>query len=223
MHLFPPVFENRIRTRLLPEQLDQLLAQGWRHFGPQFFRYSYTLHQEEICMVIPLRIHINEYTHGKSARKILAKLKNAGFTFDFVPFAFSPALEELFLLHRERFTDNIPESLQSFVGSAPLLPFVPTLCTVHHGKKLIAASILDEGMRAVSSVYGMFHPEYAAYSLGKATMLLELDYAKAQGMDYYYHGYCYNVPSFYDYKKEFNALYAYNWAGQWHPFHEVWK
>lgn len=216
------LFDDKTCYKLASGELDALLAQGWRHFGPSFFRYSHNLHQGKLCQVLPLRIHLHEYAHTKHSRKILSRFQRAGFEVSFSPFCYTEELEELFLIHRERFKDNIPDSLRVFVGYAdPVSPFVPTLCSVRDKGRLIAASILDEGVACSSSVYGMFDPEYGQYSLGKVTMLLEIDYSIARGYSYYYHGYAYDVPSHYDYKKRFPALYAYDWHGSWE--HMVWN
>lgn len=61
----------------------------------------------------------------------------------------------------------------------------------------------------------MFDLEYGAYSLGIYTMLLEIEYSKAKGHDHYYHGYCYDIKSFYDYKKKFPATEWFDWQGNW--------
>ena len=50
---------------------------------------------------------------------------------------------------------------------------------VYDGGRLIAASYLDVGRNAVSSLYAMFHPDHGGLSLGLATMLLEMGYAHA--------------------------------------------
>jgi len=49
-------------------------------------------------------------------------------------------------------------------------------------------------------------------------MILELEYAIRKGYTYYYHGYCYDVASFYDYKKRFLAMESYNWKETWQSY-----
>lgn len=64
----------------------------------------------------------------------------------------------------------------------------------------------------------MFDLDYSENSLGLYTMLLEIEHAISLGKKYYYHGYCYDVKSFYDYKKQFPALEWYDWENSWHPY-----
>ena len=40
------------------EEMDLLWANGWRHFGVYFFRYSLAEHGGRICNVMPLRIEL---------------------------------------------------------------------------------------------------------------------------------------------------------------------
>jgi arginine-tRNA-protein transferase len=214
------IFEQAYIDQLAPQQLDQLLAKGWRHFGPSFFRYSHTIHQEEICRVWPLRIRLGAYQHPKRFLKIIRKAQH--FQACFRPLHITPEMANLFEQHKARFHDNVPDSLETFLSPTPHLPLLPMECAVYDGPKLIATSFFDQGNSAISSIYGMFDLQYASYSLGILTMLLEIDYAKKAGKDFYYHGYCYNVPSYYDYKKKFPALEVYNWRFQWESYRPEW-
>jgi arginyl-tRNA--protein-N-Asp/Glu arginylyltransferase len=83
------------------------------------------------------------------------------------------------------------------------------------GERMVAASFLDLGMAAVSSVYGIFDPSESHRSLGIFTMLKELEYAAELGCRMYYHGYACQEPSPYDYKKRFAGLEFYDWEGNW--------
>ncbi|MFM8393004.1 MAG: arginine-tRNA-protein transferase, partial [Acidobacteriota bacterium] len=63
-----------------------------------------------------------------------------------------------------------------------------------------------------------FEPDESARSLGIYLILSGIEYAKRLQLKYYYPGYAYREPSFYDYKKRFQALEAYDWEGRWGPF-----
>jgi arginine-tRNA-protein transferase len=77
---------------------------------------------------------------------------------------------------------------------------------VFEGERLLAASFLDVGQKAVSSVYAIFEPEAARRSLGTFTMLLELQFAHESGFEFLYPGYATQEPSAYDYKKQFTGV-----------------
>ena len=61
----------------------------------------------------------------------------------------------------------------------------------------------------------MFDPAFAHRSLGIFTMLKEIAFAMENGKEFYYQGYSYEGPSFYDYKNVFAGLRAYDWNGNW--------
>jgi arginine-tRNA-protein transferase len=82
--------------------------------------------------------------------------------------------------------------------------------------RLVAASYMDVGAAAVSSIYGFFDPSEEPRSLGIATMLAEIQWAQARGCQYYYPGYAYAQPSHYDYKKQFKGLETFDW-NHWLP------
>ena len=210
------IFDQREITSLEASEYDELWAKGWRHFGSYFFRYNLTIHQGEICRVLPLRIRLANYQHRKSHRKILRRAKN--FKVVHKPLEVTEEMVGLFERHKKRFQDNVPDSIEVFLSDAPEIPRLPMECSIYDQGRLIAVSFFDESVDACSSIYGMFDLDYGKYSLGTLTMLEEINYALRKGKDFYYHGYCYDVSSFYDYKKHFPALEAYNWNDTWFEY-----
>ncbi|MBK8554960.1 MAG: hypothetical protein IPL65_03920 [Lewinellaceae bacterium] len=77
---------------------------------------------------------------------------------------------------------------------------------------MLACSFIHLGQAAVSATYCFFEPERSKESLGSITMLREIEDAMAAGFRYYYHGYCYDVPSQFDYKRNFHGLEYMDWA-----------
>jgi leucyl-tRNA---protein transferase len=122
----------------------------------------------------------------------------------------------LFVEHRTRFKFDPPDDLHGFLGDAPdVVPCVNVACRARLGERLVALSFLDLGQRAASSVYGCFALDQSARSLGLWTMLQEIILATARGQEWYYPGYVYHEPSFYDYKKRFRPYQWFDWQGQW--------
>lgn len=197
---------------LAPDAMDALWACGWRHFGPQFFRYSLTLDGTgKPSQIHPLRLHLRQHTESKSQRRILRR--NADTSARVVPAVVGPEQESLFFRHRTRFRSNVPESLQDFMGSDDPATH-PCRCVsveVRIGDRLAAVSYLDVGSRAVSSVYAMFDPEESHRSLGIFTLLKEIQWARETGMDWLYPGYATAGPGIYDYKKSLRPLQRYDW------------
>lgn len=205
-------------SRATPEMMDAYWADGWRHFGTSFFRTQIDILRGELVLVMPLRIVVDNFTLSKSQRRIWRK--NADAEVNIHPIQLTEAHSALFDKHKQRFTENQPETLHDFLSTEPATaPCLAYECRItdQANKRLLAASFVDIGDEALSSVYAMFDPEEAQRSLGIFTLLCELDFAKRLGKKYLYLGYAYHVPSFYDYKKQFSAIEYYDWRGAWLP------
>ena len=206
-------------SRVLPRELDVLLADGWRHFGTDFFRYNLGLHQSEIRLVQPLRVRLDDFFFSKSQRRVLKT--NRDLQTIIRPVEIDEKKKSLFERHKHRFKESAPRSLYDFLSpDAASVPCEAKEVCVYDKEKLLAVSFFDVGERSISGVYAMFEPEEKRRSLGIFTMLLEIGYALETRKQFYYQGYSYEGNSFYDYKKRFSALEKYDWKGNWVDFHE---
>lgn len=210
--------ESLLRHRVTPEQMDVLLARGWRHFGEYFFRYSIAFHDSKARTVMPLRIDLANFQPSRSQKRALAR--NRDLEIVVRPTFIDEAKEELFHRHKQRFDHNVPDSIYDFLSSSP----ADTPCTnreiaVLLEGRLIGASFLDIGQTSASSVYAMFEPEESKRSLGVLMILHAIEHARTLGCRYYYPGYAYRGPSFYDYKKNFASLEYYDWQTGWQAYH----
>lgn len=212
-----PAFDEAFICDSVPaEIMDRLWAAGWRHFGSYFFRYSTQPAEDGSPQTItPLRIDLEACTFGKSQRRVLKK--NADLRSEITPARIDDALLAMFQRHKQRFTHNVPETLEAFIGPAPERgPCECRMIRVFEGERLIAASFLDVGQQAASSVYGLFEPEFAKRSLGIFTLLLEIEHCRQSGLQWLYPGYATHEPSAYDYKKQFRGMEALDWGtGEW--------
>ena len=196
-----------------PQRLDHLLAAGWRHFGPHFFRYSLGIYEWEIRRVIPLRIRLANFSPSKRQRRVLRQ--NWDVSVEIRPIQVTDESITLFEKHKQRFKAGVPGSIYDFV-SIPM-PCDARELNVRIDHRLVATSYFDLGDRTVSAIYGMFDPEFSSRSLGIFTMLKEIDFAIEGGKELYYQGYSYEGKSFYDYKKRFRGTECYDWKGDWSP------
>ncbi|MFM7103898.1 MAG: hypothetical protein ACKOW8_00130, partial [Flavobacteriales bacterium] len=71
---------------------------------------------------------------------------------------------------------------------------------IYCGDKLIAYSLFDVGFKAMASLLCCYDPSYGHLSLGMATMLFEIQYARENGISWYYPGYVLDEPTRMDYK-----------------------
>lgn len=198
--------------------MDGLWAAGWRHFGRYFFRYSTQPDEHGGTQTItPLRIDLVSCSFTKSQRRVLHR--NAGLRCEIGPAGIDDELRAMFQRHKQRFTRNIPEELETFLGPDPAAgPCECCMVRVFDGDRLVAASFFDVGQSAASSVYGVFEPEYEKHSLGIFTMLKEIEHCRDSGLRWLYPGYATQEPSAYDYKKQFRGTEYLDWkSGEWLP------
>lgn len=200
-----------------PDEYDQLLADGWRHFGTHFFRYSLNLYREEIVRVMPLRIRLGEFRLSRSQRRVLRK--NEDLTVEISPTEITDEIEELFHRHKHRFDHAVPYSIYNFLSDdAASYPTRGHQVTARDdASNLLAASFFDVGETGVSAIYGCFDPAETRRSLGIFTMLKVIEYSLAHSKTFYYQGYAYHEESFYEYKKRFAGTEAFDWAKTWSP------
>lgn len=215
-----PFGDFRVEWATTPGQMDEFWAAGWRHFGPFFFRRYFMEYDEQLTAVQPLRVVTDQFRPSKSQRRVLRR--NADLLTRIAPTVLNDDLRQMFAAHVQRFTFNVPPSLESFLGDQPdTVPCQNVTLAVYSGERLVAASFVDLGEEAVSSVYAIFDPAESRRSLGILTMLKEIDCARERGCKYYYPGYACHESSPYDYKKQFNGLEWYDWEGNWKPLSRI--
>ncbi|NNC87438.1 MAG: arginine-tRNA-protein transferase [Akkermansiaceae bacterium] len=217
---WPLVAEGRHMAFVDPKAMDELWAAGWRQFGTEFFRAS--LMADEMCLKrqVALRVRVPDFAPSKSQRRTMRR--NRDLEVRISPARPGPEEHALFAVHKTRFERNVPSRLEEFLGDEP--DGTPCRCmqvSIRRHGELLAASFLALGKRACSSVYAVFNPGESNRRLGIFTMLLELDYAREQGMDYCYTGYATIEPSCYDYKKQFGALEYFEWDSVWRAAEEM--
>src|SRR5215210_9394082 len=124
-----------------PELMDELWAEGWRHFGGVFFRYRVWQHGGRRLTVTPLRIDLERFAPSRSQRRVLAR--NGDLRVETRPTEIVAELRRMFRLHRLRFREQVPESLDDFLSHAPAtVPCRNETIRVYSGSRLVAAHFL---------------------------------------------------------------------------------
>ncbi len=200
--------------RVTETQLDALLAGGWRHFGTYFFRYSEMTSSSGLRHTQPLRMRLENFGMNRSQRRNWKNNQHLRVTIG--PAKIDASKKHLFDLHATRFSENVPETLEDFIGPHPERgPCDTREILVWDADTLLAAHYLDIGQISTSSAYSVYDPAYLDRGLGTLTILLAIKYSKRLGKRFYYPGYATREPSHYDYKKSFAALEYFDWCGHW--------
>ena len=215
------IYNEKIIKNLNSKELDFLLANGFRHFGDFFFRYNLMDYNNEIVNVLPLRINLANFKLSKNQKKIYKRNENSIIKIDEI--CITEEIEKMFHAHKMKFKSNIPESIFTFLGEdTNRYPCESKQIMVYEHDKLYSVSFLDIGESSTSSVYGIYDIEYSKKSPGIFSMLVEIEYSIKYKKEFYYPGYCYDVPSHYDYKKYFSGLEFFDWNGNWLPYEKYW-
>ncbi len=212
--MIPAINEAGELEHASPELMDRCWADGWRHFGSYFFRYSRMSEARGFKTVTPLRMRLENFVLSTSQTRVMKR--NSSLEIRIQNAVIDQQKLELFALHTERFSENIPESLYAFLGFQPAtVPCETKELLLFKNGRLIAATFLDIGATSTSSIYSIYDPSKSKHSLGVYLILCSIKYSIELGKTFYYPGYATLEPSVYDYKKRFAALEFFDWNGNW--------
>lgn len=187
--------EYRLMLDVSDEELDWLLARGWRRFGPAYFRPGCRPCHE--C--VPLRIPVASFRASKQQRRVWSKAKHLRLEVGF------PQIDEqrLDLYHRWHAvrgeTRGWPEDrldaeeyYHQFAFPHPAVreySYWDDAPPSGASPRLVGVGIVDETPRALSAVYTFHDPDYHRLSLGTASVLFQLAEAERLGKEWLYLGY----------------------------------
>ena len=110
---FQLINEEFYANSVTPEQHDLLLEDGWRHFGTHFFRYNLGIYDNEIRLVLPLRIQLKNFKLSKSQRRVLRRNEDAEVSIR--PVSLNDETLDLFDRHKRRFKTGEPATIYDFL------------------------------------------------------------------------------------------------------------
>jgi leucyl-tRNA---protein transferase len=212
---FPVINECFYAEHVPPALIDRVLAAGWRHFGSYFFRYS----RNSANHVLPLRVRLEEFKFSSSQKRV--RKRNANLECVIRDALIDAEKHGLFELHSVRFSENVPDSIFTFLDPEPSRVCVTKEICLYKNGRLIGAHFLDIGETSTSSIYSIYDPNESKHSLGIDLILRSISFSLELGKQLYYPGYAYLEPSTYDYKKKLSALEAYDWVEHWTPLQQI--
>lgn len=194
------------------DELDSLLADGWRVFGQFYFRPACP----SCRACIPLRVRARELVLSRSQRRV--RNRNRDTVVRIGPPSFRDEIFEVYRDHNAtkfgRESDPV-EFMQSFYR-----PSCPSLQSEYFiGDELAAVGFLSRSANALSSVYFVYRDRYRRLALGVFSVIYECAYAASLGLEYYSLGYYINDNKSMSYKGNFEPHERYVWAQRvWHEW-----
>lgn len=199
------------------EQLDDFLARGWYRMQENLFTVHYIAgkKENEINAAIWLRVPLEKFKKSKSQRQISNRIEKK-FKIVVRKAIFDKKKARLY----EQYVKKIRWRGDSF-WTLEQPKFNSWEVCIYDGPELIAFSFFDLGKKAISSIVGIYHPDYEKYSLGNYTMIAEIEYGRQNGFEYYYPGYFVIGNPDFDYKLRFLPIEFYRFFTQtWHPIYD---
>lgn len=181
--------------------LDVMLRMGY--YRTQHLMFTCIQAQaDENSYAIPvfwLRTNVATIKENKQARSI--RNRCAKFTVSIVPAVVTDEVEALYNLYSNHVPFTTSDTCTSYLHQ-PYLdnPFDSYMVQVRDGATLIAVGIFDKGTTTIAGIMNMYHPAYHSFSLGKYIMLHKIDFARANGIVWYYTGYISTASTRFDYK-----------------------
>lgn len=197
------------------EQTDEYLAQGWRHVSWYFYRNSCSNCQR--CL--PVRVPVDKFKPSKSQRRVLKKNIEAEFKmFEPVEFALKHIKQSLSLYNK--FLDirynKLPRDLGEYYNEYFVSPTRTLVSALFINGELAGNGFLDIGRTSLSTIYFSFDPQFSSFSPGTFSIIKEIEWARKNGLRYYYLGYYIREISAMRYKGLFRPFELLNFnTGRW--------
>ena len=221
----PSLYAAHILDRLSKTQLDEALENGYFPNGSKLST-SIAAYFDKNNAVLPrlyLRAPTNPPIFSKSKRKLLRKNSKL-FQVEVRNFHTDEEIDRLWVkfkksTHKWKNTPKLQHHL--FVNKSPK-NFPARLLTVRDGSRLVAFTVVFEGNRTLASLEAAYDPAYSKFSPGIYTMLLEMEYARISGKEYYYPGFIYKDVPMFQYKLRLGGVEYFNLkSSSWKSIEEL--
>lgn len=181
--------------------LDSLLDTGFYRMQHLIFTTHFITEagSEKKHPAFWLRTNLNKL---KASKKV-ATLKNkcASFSVNVKQATINTEIENLYASYKNSLLFNLAANCYDNLHQPHIpLPYDSKMIEIRKKDELIAIGFFDCGFKSIAGILNIYHPSFKKYSLGKLLMLLKINYALNENMDYYYTGYFSTSLSKFDYK-----------------------
>ncbi len=204
------------------QDLDNYLSRGWYRMGQSIFTTHFLCFGSQFYSALWIRLPLQDYKLSKSLRKLHNK-NQKHFRVQYQPSIINDEKEALYQKYRKNFPAPLSPSLKESLLDLEDHNIFDTYEAAVYDKdnKLVACSFFDIGKESTASILGIYDSDYANFSLGLYTMVLEILFSIKNGFKYYYPGYV--VPGYtrFDYKLRIGDVFYYHLkSDNWIPFDE---
>lgn len=185
--------------RLTAPFYQQLMARGFRRSGNDVYRP----HCPQCSDCQSLRIRAKDFVPSKSQKRLLNKNNKLELRIatEIKPSYFP--LYEKYICARHRSGSMYPPSEEQLASFAECQWLDIQFAELYLEQQLISVAIIDRTPDALSAVYTFFDPQYDKLSLGSYNILLQIDLAIKNQIDFVYLGYFISECDSMKYKQNF--------------------
>jgi len=171
------------------KQCFLLIQRGYRRFGKMYFR--------PICKDCneckSIKIDVKNFEFSKSHKRVMKKAKNIK------SYIRTPSMTTEHLRLFDKYHLYMKDKKGWDYSHVNQQNYYSSFVNGHNGygyeisyydkNKLIGVDLIDILQDGLSSIYFYYDPDYRNYSLGKLSLLYEIEFAKTQSKDWIYLGY----------------------------------
>jgi arginine-tRNA-protein transferase len=180
--------EYRILTEVTPEEHEQMIVRGWRRFGMQYFRPRCAGCRECVSLRVPLANFMPTKSQRRAWRKCAGLRVEMG-----TPQANQERVALFHAWHQNRECTRGWRPTTMDLREYALTFCTPNACAremaYFDGDRLVGIGHVDVTPNAFSSIYFFYHPDVRDCSIGVASVLMEIDWARRLNCTHLYLGY----------------------------------
>ena len=201
--------------------LDAYLAAGWFRGGPFLGYFRVICLNGDVYAVRQVRVRLEGHDFSRSLRRLLRR-NGDRFRVQVGPPKIDAERERLYALTATRFSGFMYSTLEGMLFPEDLPSIFETQeLAVFSGDELVAVSYFDIGGNSVASLIGLYDDHFARHSLGIYTMLMEIEWSKERGLDYYYPGFVLHGEPRMDYKLRSGNMQFMEPGRRWRPLAQM--
>lgn len=194
--------------------IDEYWAKGWQTDTEGFRRFDSDVHKNRDYRVFPTRFRLKDFKLSKSLRRVLNK--NRDLKTVIRSFRPTEGKDDLYTAHlHARFEKKHPRySLRNGYDYLKYAYHDLMEVCIFDGEKLVACSIFEMTGKSGFGSRAFWDVTKPSRSLGILTVLLEMQYLREKGREFYYLGHFFEQNPVYQYKARFPACELWDWDNE---------
>ena len=175
---------------MLPANQDDYLDAGYFRSGHTIRQTRFLFVEGRMWSTVWSRVPLQTYELSKRQRKLWSRCTRK-FRFEVGPYERSEDQDRVYHQYQSSHPLDVGQTIDEIFGlHEPTHEFNTFCIRIFDEARLVGFSCFDLGDRTLASLFGCYLPAYSNYSLGIFSMLIEMAFGRALGLEHYHPGYC---------------------------------